>query len=85
MVYEPNESKVANLLATINELADHDKIMVLVDCIVELEKAITALQKRLEDHEVLTPEFCRKEAEFQKMREQFEKHDHSKPIGYGEY
>jgi len=66
MVFERNESKVANLLATIDELVDHDKIEVLVECIVELEKEHIKLRKQFEDHEVLTPKFCRKEAEFQK-------------------
>jgi len=80
MLFERNESKVANLLATIDELADHDKIEVLVECIVELqkqnekqdmkieeqEKAIKELKDRLESHETFTPEFCRQEAEFQK-------------------
>jgi hypothetical protein len=66
MVFEPNESKVANLLATIDELDDHDKIEVLVECIAELEKEHIKLRKQFEDHEVLTPKFCRQEAEFQK-------------------
>jgi len=73
MLFERNESKVANLLATIDELVDHDKIEVLVECIVELqkqieeqEKAIKELKDRLESHETFTPEFCRQEAEFQK-------------------
>jgi len=67
MVFERNESKVANLLATIDELVDHDKITVLVECIEEQEKALAKLRKQFEDHEVLSPKFRRKETEFQKM------------------
>jgi hypothetical protein len=67
MVYEPNESKVANLLSSMDDLSSpQEKIEALIECVAEQEKAIQALQKRLEDHEVLAPEFCKKEAEFQK-------------------
>ena len=80
MVYEPNESKVANLLSSMDDLSSpQEKIEALIECVAEQEKAIQALQKRLEDHEVLAPEFCKKEAEFQKMREQFEEHEDFKP------
>jgi hypothetical protein len=53
MLFERNESKVANLLATIDELVDHDKIEVLVECIAELEKEHVKLRKQFEDHEEL--------------------------------
>jgi hypothetical protein len=66
MVFERNESKISNLLATIDELADHDKIEVLIECIVELEKEHNKVWKQFEDHEVLTPKFLGKEAKFQK-------------------
>lgn len=65
MLYEPNESKVANLLATIDELVDHDKIAVLIECIVELqrqikeqEKALAKLRERFEEHEDFKPELA---------------------------
>jgi len=77
MVYEPNESKLSNLLASFDNLPSEDfeglkqtffdVVRELERVIGEQEKAIQALQKRLEDHEVLAPEFCKKEAEFQKL------------------
>ena len=70
MVFERNESKVANLLATIDELVDHDKIEVLVECIVELqkqieeqEKALVKLQERFEEHEDFKPNLAHGEEE----------------------
>jgi len=68
MVYEPNESKVANLLSSMDDLSSpQEKIEALIECVAEQEKAIKELKDRLESHETFTPEFCRQEAEFQKL------------------
>ena len=87
--FERNESKVANLLATIDELVDHDKIAVLVECITELQKQNEKLEKSktemdkhviniLEDLKEIVKAHQNKieeqEKAFQKLRKQFEDH-----------
>ncbi len=74
MVFERNESKIANWLQAASEMHDpKEQIELLIDCIEEQEKAFQALRKRFEDHEVLSPQFLRKESEFQKRNESLDK------------
>ena len=58
---------VTELLETINELTTpNEKIQLVVDALLEQNREVEALKKQFEDHENLSPEFLRKEAEFQK-------------------
>ena len=59
-------NKVQKLLETINDLTTpNEKIQLVVDALLEQNKEVEELKKKFERHETFTPEFCRKETEFQ--------------------